>query len=135
MSFLVSECFSAQEMQPSPPANSIELQPSQTERYEEQGRGFVLTCRLPDHVKGSNLRWTQGANRRPINTVDGRSVRLVRVKLLWTLMWHHVYHLPCDGLSPKKQSIPCSSGIVVKGRGDLSVYSYSLSSFNYPAPE
>lgn len=69
---------SAQESQPRvPPPGSLELQPSQSRRVEEQGRGFIVTCRMPDHVRGSNLRWTKGSTRTPITNTGGRSVGIL----------------------------------------------------------
>ncbi|OQV13367.1 putative Neural cell adhesion molecule 1 [Hypsibius exemplaris] len=54
--------------------NGLELQPSQAKRTEEQGRGFVVTCRIADGMKGSNLRWTQGGQE--INAANGKRISL-----------------------------------------------------------
>ena len=35
-----------------------------------------MTCRIPDSLRGTNLHWTQGPSRKPINEANGRSVGL-----------------------------------------------------------
>ncbi|GAU88535.1 hypothetical protein RvY_01218 [Ramazzottius varieornatus] len=56
----------------------LELQPSSERRVEEQGRGFVVTCRIPAGLNGANLRWTQGSDRRPINEANGRNIQVMK---------------------------------------------------------